>query len=500
MRDAELLMEKNLPVHLQEVIYGSSDSQVSKKISKLEKEGAIRRIAPKLYSPNLDDNPAEIVRRNLFSILGHLYPGAVLSHRSALEFKPTSTGQIFLTYKYTRKAKLPGITIRLLSGNGPVEGDNPLSGELYASQQARAFLENLQTSRKPGPDSKTLSLPEIEARLEQIIRVNGEGQLNKVRDKARSVSEKLGMQKEFAKLDKTISTLLTTHPSAILKSPIATARAFGIPYDPARLELFEILFRALNQQEFKYRAEQNVRNSTFRNFAFFESYFSNYIEGTVFEVEEAKQIIQTQKPLSARNEDSHDILGTYQIVSNRKEMEITPKDPDEFLKILKYRHKALRYARTDKKPGKFKDKNNFAGQTAFVDVSLVKGTLVKSLDLYRAIDHPFAKAAYMMFVVSEVHPFLDGNGRIARVMMNAELAKGGQVKIIIPTVYRDDYLGALRRLTRRRDPDAFVRMLVRAHAFSATLVHEDIDGMQRQLEASNAFLESTEGKLLIIDE
>jgi len=27
----------------------------------------------------------------------------------------------------------------------------------------------------------------------------------------------------------------------------------------------------------------------------------------------------------------------------------------------------------------------------------------------------------MMFLVSEVHPFLDGNGRIARVMMNAEL-------------------------------------------------------------------------------
>ena len=27
----------------------------------------------------------------------------------------------------------------------------------------------------------------------------------------------------------------------------------------------------------------------------------------------------------------------------------------------------------------------------------------------------------MMFLVSEVHPFVDGNGRIARIMMNAEL-------------------------------------------------------------------------------
>ncbi|GAI76162.1 unnamed protein product, partial [marine sediment metagenome] len=29
----------------------------------------------------------------------------------------------------------------------------------------------------------------------------------------------------------------------------------------------------------------------------------------------------------------------------------------------------------------------------------------------------------IMFVISEIHPFLDGNGRIARVMMNAELVK-----------------------------------------------------------------------------
>ena len=32
----------------------------------------------------------------------------------------------------------------------------------------------------------------------------------------------------------------------------------------------------------------------------------------------------------------------------------------------------------------------------------------------------------MMFLVAEVHPFADGNGRVARVMMNAELIAGGQ--------------------------------------------------------------------------
>ena len=490
-------MEKILPVHLQEVIYGSSETTVSKQISKLEKEGAIKKIAPRLYTANLHEPPETIVRRNLFAILGHLYPGSILSHRSALEFQPTTTGQLFLTYKYTRKATLPGITVRFLEGNGPIAGDNPVSGELYVSQRERALLENFQSSRKPGPDSKTLSFPEIEERLEQIVRVNGEGELNKVRDRARLIAEELKMQREFSKLDKIISALLSTHPSKILTSPVAAARAFGVPYDPARLGLFEGLFQELHRQEFKYQRNEQTSRQAFRNFAFFESYFSNYIEGTRFEIEEARQIIETQRPIPTRNEDSHDVLGTYQLVANPQEMRITPKSPEELMVILKYRHRILLSAREDQHPGLFKDKNNFAGQTAFVAHELVRGTLIKSFDFYQALRHPFAKAAYIMFVVSETHPFLDGNGRIARVMMNAELVAANQAKIIIPTVYRDDYMGSLRRLTRRRESEAYVRMLVRAHAFSATIVGGSMDELQKRLEESNAFLEHTEGKLVV---
>lgn len=492
-------MEKSIPIHLQEIIYGSSDSVISRQISKLEKTGKIRKIAPRVYSPNLTDTPEDIIRRNLFPILGNLYPDALLSHRSALEFKPTSNDQIFLTYKYTRKVALPGITIRFLEGTSPIEGDTAFSGKLRVSQRERAFLENLQVSRRPGPNSKTLPFPEIEEKLEQIIRVNGETELNKVRDKAREIAGQLGMQSEFEKLNQIISALLTTHPSKILKSPLAAARAFGTPYDPARLELFEILFRELKQQEFPNREEKNTSNKAYRNFAFYESYFSNYIEGTVFEVEEAKQLIATQKPLPARNEDSHDILGTYQIVSNQQEMHVVPSTKEALLEILLYRHKVLLKARKDKNPGEFKNKNNRVGQTSFVDITLVRGTLMESFGFYQALTHPFAKAAYMMFVTSEVHPFLDGNGRLARVMMNAELTSQNQTKIIIPTVYRDDYLGALRKLSRNQDPSVYIRMLARAQAFSDTLLGKDMEKMELVLEKSNAFLEHGEDVLRIIN-
>src|SRR5690606_14346521 len=206
---------------------------------------------------------------------------------------------------------------------------------------------------------------------------------------------------------------------------------------------FENLSVTLQQTEFAPIAETNTGNIAFRNFAFFEAYFSNYIEGTKFKIDEALHIIETGKPMSARDEDSHDILGTYQIISNRKEMDITPETPDHLLEILQYRHKIMLNARPSKKPGEFKDRNNRAGNTDFVEVELVRGTLIKGFEFYQALNEPFAKATYMMFLISEVHPFLDGNGRLARVMMNAELVRAEQSKIIIPTVFRDDYLGAL---------------------------------------------------------
>ena len=84
-------------------------------------------------------------------------------------------------------------------------------------------------------------------------------------------------------------------------------------------------------------------------------------------------------------------------------------------------------------------------------------------------------------------------------MMNAELVNARQTRIIIPTVYREDYLGATRQLTRQGLPDAYIRMLQRAQKFSATMVSDDITVMQTLLEQSNAFLEPEQAKLKIIE-
>jgi len=484
---------------MNELIFASSNPQEAYKTSKLLQEKRIRKIAPRIYTNNLDENPSDIVRRNILEILGKLYSGAVLSHRSAFEFKPTSSQQIFVTHSYTKKVKLPGVTINFLKGKDPIEGDNEFVPGLFVSSKERAFLENCQITKKSGPDSKTLSLPQIEEKLDDILIVHGEKGLNDLRDKARKVSVMLGMKNEFETLNKIIGALLTTKPARVLKSDLAISRAAGLPYDRRRIVSFEKLFNFLYNSQFKDRPEKNTTVNSFRNFAFFEAYFSNYIEGTVFEVSEAKKIVDTGIPLPARDDDSHDILGTYQLVSNRAEMSKVPDSAEEFIKLLQERHRVLLSSRVGKNPGKFKERNNRAGNTFFVDFKLVRGTLMKGFDYYKLLTDPVARAAYMMFMVSEVHPFDDGNGRIARVMMNAEFVNTTKTRIIIPTVFREDYLLTLKRLTNEDDPEPYINMLSKVHKFSEKLNFENYEDLYKYLEDHNAFFESDEGKYLIVD-
>lgn len=483
-------MENNSPLYYKDIIFASSDQQEIRKNKKLLDEGLIRKIAPKIYSANLTDDPADIIRRNLFEILGRLYPGALLSHRSALEYKPTSKGLIFLTYTYTKKIFLPGVTISFLEGQPPIQGDNQSFGTLYVSQFERALLENFQISKRPGPESKTLSIPEIEEKLESFIRVKGESALNILRDRARDISVQLNMQNEFNKLNTIISALLSTKPVTNLKSKIAIARAIGSPYDQERKKLFDVLFQSLATKSFPIRPEKNTSSLSFRNFAFFESYFSNYIEGTKFEISDAKNIIETRIPMSNRPDDSHDILGTYQLASSINNIRIVPENYAHFIELLLSRHKILLAGRPYVNPGEFKDKNNRAGNTYFVDFTLVRGTLEQGFEYYNALKEPFAKAVYILFLISEVHPFNDGNGRTARLFMNSELVISGQSKILIPSVYRDDYLLSLKKLSRQSDPEAYIKMLDRAHKFSETVNGENMDEMQNYLESCNAFKES----------
>jgi Fic family protein len=229
--------------------------------------------------------------------------------------------------------------------------------------------------------------------------------------------------------------------------------------------------------------------------AFFEAYFSNFIEGTEFEVEEAKKIIFSGKIPKERPADAHDIIGTYQITSDDREMRRIPKNGDELVSLLKHRHSRLMQGRPEMQPGEFKTIANRAGSSFFVVPELVDGTLRQGFKWLQSLQNPFHRAVYVMFLIAEVHPFADGNGRCARLMMNAELVAAGQARIIIPTVFRNNYLSALKALTHQARAEPLIRVLDFAQNYTSLVDWRDYKRAKQTLTETHAFVDPTQADL-----
>jgi Fic family protein len=58
--------------------------------------------------------------------------------------------------------------------------------------------------------------------------------------------------------------------------------------------------------------------------------------------------------------------------------------------------------------------------------------------------HPIEFAAWLHLQFVNIHPFVDGNGRVARLLMNLALLQSGYVITIIPPIIRADYIAIVR--------------------------------------------------------
>ena len=58
-----------------------------------------------------------------------------------------------------------------------------------------------------------------------------------------------------------------------------------------------------------------------------------------------------------------------------------------------------------------------------------------------------------------IHPYLDGNGRMGRFLMNAMLASGGYPWTVIPLAERARYMNALEAASVGRDIRPFTELL-----------------------------------------
>jgi hypothetical protein len=101
----------------------------------------------------------------------------------------------------------------------------------------------------------------------------------------------------------------------------------------------------------------------------------------------------------------------------------------------------------------------------------VRDCMPALFDLLEAEAEPAVRVVLGHFVFVYIHPYMDGNGRMGRFLMNVMLASGGYPWTIVPLERRDDYMAALESASVGQDIKPFA-------AFIGRLVKNRLQGKE----------------------
>lgn len=195
------------------------------------------------------------------------------------------------------------------------------------------------------------------------------------------------------------------------------------------------------------------------------TFTSNALEGNSLTESETKIVIEDGLTIEGKPlQDVYEAVGhanaydyIYQISSG---MELHEED------ILKLHHLFYRQINAEQ-AGHFRTVPVFISGSSYAvtppqKIATEMGKFVSWFNKSESKTHPveFAALVHKKFVF--IHPFIDGNGRVARLLMNLILIQEGYVITIIPPVIRQDYIRALEKAhTDDKDFVEFISRMVR---------------------------------------
>ena len=95
----------------------------------------------------------------------------------------------------------------------------------------------------------------------------------------------------------------------------------------------------------------------------------------------------------------------------------------------------------------YRNNQVYIGQSKHTPVNkdAVRDVMPLLFELLEKEDHAGVRAVLGHFIFVYTHPYMDGNGRMGRFLLNAMLASGGYPWTVIPVEERDRYMNALEK-------------------------------------------------------
>lgn len=178
------------------------------------------------------------------------------------------------------------------------------------------------------------------------------------------------------------------------------------------------------------------------------TYSSNALEGNSLTETETKIVLEDGITIGGKPiRDHYEALGhseAYDLLYRlAKTTVITEKD------ILEL-HRLFYYRIDQPKAGHYRKEKVIITGTDFIPpppsrVPALMKKFILDIPKMRKKYHPVEFSALLHKEFVARHPFVDGNGRAARLLMNLALLQNGYVITIIPPVLRNDYINAIKK-------------------------------------------------------
>lgn len=195
------------------------------------------------------------------------------------------------------------------------------------------------------------------------------------------------------------------------------------------------------------------------------SFNSNHIEGNTLTYSETELLLIFDRTTGDHTKREYDEMHAHDVAvhliaewANDRTRDLTESDIRELNRIIlvkPYWKEALTYdgqaTRRQIKVGEYKEHPNSVrlpnGEMFhYVEPMDVPQRMQELMDWYRTSDvHPIELAADFHYRFIRIHPFDDGNGRVARLLANYILMRYGYAPIIIRTGEKSTYIAALQK-------------------------------------------------------
>ena len=196
------------------------------------------------------------------------------------------------------------------------------------------------------------------------------------------------------------------------------------------------------------------------------TYTSNALEGNSLTLSETKVLLEDGITVGGKPiRDCYEATGHARAYDYM--LETARGGPLQFREEDILRLHALFYGGVDPEhAGRYREGQVFITGTEYVpppaeEVPGQMAQLVEDLNRRKEAAHPVLLAAYAHRRLVDIHPFQDGNGRTARLLMNLVLINKCYCVVSIPPVLRHEYITALQQAQRSRNPSdaAFIQLI-----------------------------------------